>query len=332
MSRRESIKSYRSSGSGEGDKYKLSKMFGRRSRSPRSRSQSPGIESKTRRTTTSGESNGSGVYPNINAELPDTSGVQPIASASTASVAITPSTQIVSPAPVTSAKTLLKPEEPNLKTLTMLYNKPVNLNSVFIAKVPTLSDNPARSVQILNDYFDRILQISGGVSSFLRLTPGDTAVGYAPYVYLLYNKGMRGSTLKQSRNVIRQMYIQWADQVPRLLHAVIQVNGADPVKEVMTVVNQSVFRFVAFALSAGEVNVSKIFSNNTFPNSIVDANLNFTVLNQHNSITAAFNYQFSLVANTGRLIKRGDTREIITAQFPLSKYKLRPVVLEIYKI
>ncbi|ABQ52071.1 hypothetical protein SlGVgp128 [Spodoptera litura granulovirus] len=133
-----------------------------------------------------------------------------------------------------------------LYSLIHLNNRPIDTNRVVIAEPPRLPHTKDLFLlqSIMNKYFNEVLNINENIYRFLQSAPGDSAVAYMTFMLHLYNTGFRGEQFHKTCNAVKSFYLQWADQIDHLVELVINLNGSNVVKEIMNIVNQSVYNVV----------------------------------------------------------------------------------------
>ncbi|AGQ20374.1 hypothetical protein CaLGV116 [Clostera anastomosis granulovirus A] len=127
---------------------------------------------------------------------------------------------------------------------------PTSSSRVLITSVPHLGGMDLAPMQsTLNDY---LLTRLGGKFNAYKLThvKGDRAVGYQYFAHHLVQRGVVDDREKfwELCAVMRTMYESWATSIPDLYRLVVNLNGADPTKEMMNIINQSVYSVVRFVM------------------------------------------------------------------------------------
>ncbi|QOD40084.1 Maph121 [Matsumuraeses phaseoli granulovirus] len=137
-------------------------------------------------------------------------------------------------------------------------------NRLYINKVPNLNfDNNLTLVQsTLNTYLLNI-GINKNAYQMLQTYSGDRAVGYYYFArYLIVNKvANTPEVFKEIVHAMRKLYMTWLDQLTALYPLVVNLNGADPTKEIMTIVNSSVYTLIKYIMSVVDVNLPMEFYN-----------------------------------------------------------------------
>ncbi|AKN80824.1 hypothetical protein [Diatraea saccharalis granulovirus] len=139
------------------------------------------------------------------------------------------------------------------KTILLFMNeftKYTNNKNIFLAKVPPL--NGFKSLQetqtALNTYL--LYTLKGNKNAYRLLQfPGQRCVAYYYIVRYLISQNIIDGELRVICKEMYKMYKSWCDQVPALYPLVINLNGADPTKEIMSIVNQSVYSMVKFIVN-----------------------------------------------------------------------------------
>ncbi|AJK91797.1 ORF136 [Spodoptera frugiperda granulovirus] len=154
-------------------------------------------------------------------------------------------------------KQVTKSTEFSLKPLLTSDNQLVNVNYVFIAQAPQLPHNTDLFTKqhIINSYLQRVLNLNMTLFQLLHNTPGISAPLYKAYVLILM-RSMPNADVKflhKINEAMYSLYTRWADQVPAMIELVLNTNGENVIKEIMTVINQSVYRILYMVLRANNV-------------------------------------------------------------------------------
>lgn len=161
-----------------------------------------------------------------------------------------PDTPSVPPSPTPQAAMdveELETIDQNLRHLVYINGVDVrNMLHVYIAKVPFLPADLEALQIVMDKYFNNVLNMNMSVYMFLQTCTGDYTVGYYYFTRLLRSLNMDKIKYDKCRKVMYKMYIGWSENVCRLFGLVINANGAAPVKEIMNIINQSVYMFLRF--------------------------------------------------------------------------------------
>nr|UYX49741.1 hypothetical protein Datr000111 [Darna trima granulovirus] len=177
-----------------------------------------------------------------------------------------------------------------LKISSVFYaNYPDN---VFVAQIPDIINMPIQIMQTeLNHYFQKTLKLNYNTYK-LTHSAGDNAVAFQHYVeYLItYNLNLSKSKFEKIYKIMYNMYKLWLNQINDLHKLVSNLNGYDSVKEMMNIINQSVYGLVYFLLNnVLNVNVNQLFFNSSY-------NINDVKYNNENEIDSIKSLQSTLTA------------------------------------
>lgn len=130
------------------------------------------------------------------------------------------------------------------------FSEPATSDRVLTVKIPSLDTSNLSSTQeTLNKYLSNTLGISKNAYG-LAHSAGDRAVAYEYFAKYMVHKGIAKTPEVFLRlcDVMREMYVGWSLRVNSLYLLVINLNGADATKEIMNIVNQSVYSVVKFVM------------------------------------------------------------------------------------
>nr|ADO85542.1 unknown [Pieris rapae granulovirus] len=167
--------------------------------------------------------------------------------------------------------------------------------NILNARVPTFYNMDLGTLQVsLNYYFQNTLNDSFNAYE-LTHSPGDRAVGYFFYSrYLISEKvGNTPEVFKMLIKIMYQMYENWSFQTKSLYPLVVNLNGADPTKEIMNIVNQSVYSVVRF--------IMKNVLGKTIPLLFTDLNYRLTDPIPENCERAWYKYYYKLISDQAQL-------------------------------
>lgn len=144
-----------------------------------------------------------------------------------------------------------------LKPFIVSNGERINLNYVCIVQAPQLPQTEDLFVKqhLINAYLQRVLGLNTTLFQLLQTTPGISAPLYKAYVLILIKSlpNVDKRFLHKIDEAMYSFYISWADQIPALIEIVLNTNGQDVMKEMMTVVNQSVYRLLYLILRANNI-------------------------------------------------------------------------------
>lgn len=206
-------------------------------------------------------------------------------------------------------------------------------NLVFVARPPLLPDREKleRMQALLNRYFVEVLDINTTVYRFVQTAPGDNAVGYNYFARYLHSKGVSTNPLvfEKCCDVMRSMYTAWADEAPKMVTLMLNLNGFNVLKEVMNVVNQSVYRFVAFVLKTENVGAPKYFYETIAPamDEFAKSDLETKLLFEQHTLSNLYNENFD--AAVRRHMQKFYTEDRETPYFSLGRTKLHTPILKV---
>ncbi|AER41551.1 hypothetical protein [Epinotia aporema granulovirus] len=147
----------------------------------------------------------------------------------------------------------------------LMYINGIDIGSVphvYIAKAPFLPTELDEIQLVMDKYFNNVINMNMSVYLFLQMSKGDYSVGYYYFTKLLRSLNMNAIKYEYSRKVMYKMYMDWAENVCKLFGLVINANGASPVKEIMNIINQSVYSFLKFV--AKPHNLPMLFFDNIY--------------------------------------------------------------------
>ncbi|AKR17539.1 hypothetical protein [Mocis latipes granulovirus] len=133
----------------------------------------------------------------------------------------------------------------------------INQNYVSILQAPQLPHTSDLFViqYIINKYIQQVLNLDLTLYQMLQEWPGVNAPLYKAYVLVLINSmpNMDVKFLHKFSEALYTFYLQWVDQVPAMIEIVLNTNGHDVIKEIMTLINQSVYKPVYLLLKANNI-------------------------------------------------------------------------------
>lgn len=147
--------------------------------------------------------------------------------------------------------------EAALKPLLTMNGEKVDVQYICIAQAPQfpLTTDLFAKQHLINSYLLRVLNLDTTLYQLLHTTPGVSAPLYKAYVLILLRSLPNASPkfLNKINEAMFSMYTRWADQVPAMIELVLNTNGEDVMKEIMTVVNQSVYRIMFLLLRSNNI-------------------------------------------------------------------------------
>lgn len=199
---------------------------------------------------------------------------------------------------------IVKVTEYALKPLLTSDNQPVNVNYIFIAQppqIPQTTDLFAKQ-HIINAYLQRVLNLNMTLFQLLHNTAGISAPLFKAYVLILMRSLPNANVkfLHKINEAMYSLYTRWADQVPAIIEIVLNTNGENVIKEIMTLVNQSVYRMLYLVLRANSVaniDTVRVFADLPFGQvsdaDFIDDQERNTINNQQRIITNSFVDKFN---------------------------------------
>lgn len=148
--------------------------------------------------------------------------------------------------------------QPSTSTTNAPFSDPVliqpnvvqNVKTVFNAKIPSFSNMDLSTIQItLNEHLKKFSIYN---AYQLCRQAGDRAVGYYFFTQYLVFKGVNDRDKDVFNNictVMYDMYVTWSSQIVYLYPLVVNLNGADTTKELMNIINQSVYALIIFVMN-----------------------------------------------------------------------------------
>nr|AIU36781.1 ORF135 [Cydia pomonella granulovirus]AIU37060.1 ORF135 [Cydia pomonella granulovirus]AIU37202.1 ORF135 [Cydia pomonella granulovirus]QGY99430.1 ORF135 [Cydia pomonella granulovirus]QGY99573.1 ORF135 [Cydia pomonella granulovirus] len=134
----------------------------------------------------------------------------------------------------------------NNRVWTLRTNNP---NQIFVALINIPN---AENVTFIQRYLnDTLLRLGGQYNAYqLAHMPGDRAIGYYLFARALifYGFETKVELLKSMLSVAESMYTNWLKYVPSLYKLVVNLNGNDPTKEIINIVNYHVFLLFKFVM------------------------------------------------------------------------------------
>lgn len=186
--------------------------------------------------------------------------------------------------------------------------KIVDRQRIFVAKAPHLPDrNDLELMQdVLNHYFREVLGLGTSVYNFLQNSPGDAAVGYLYFACILHEAGLKDDekTFRRCCDAMKSMYSAWAEEVGKMFPLVLNLNGRNVIKEMMNIVNQSVYRLVAFIMFTQNMSVPELFYKSPAPpQSCEERMLTTNVAIEQQMLTNVFNERFQSALQSRNVYK-----------------------------
>ncbi|UXX41924.1 hypothetical protein [Psilogramma increta granulovirus] len=197
---------------------------------------------------------------------------------------------------------------------------------ILVTMVPNLNNLSMDVLQIiLNNHLSEVYPQNYTAFELTHMK-GDRAVAYLYYVHFMIVHGVdRNQYVFQNLcNIMRYMYMQWSDQIKHLYPLVVNLNGADPTKEIMNIVNQSVYSVIRFVFN----NVLRLRVNDYFADlkqhSTFDATTHpesfFTSYSDQQQLMGMFNVAINQLQPTQH---KHYSYEQITDNVNLSEFKLK---------
>ncbi|AAF05286.1 ORF172 [Xestia c-nigrum granulovirus] len=138
-----------------------------------------------------------------------------------------------------------------------MNGQPIDVDFVNILRPPELPPTTDLFIiqHILNKYLEKVLKLDLTLFQLLQESPGINAPLYKIFVMVLISKmpDLDEKFLSKFNDAMYTFYIRWVNQVPALIEIVLNTNGYDVIKEIMTIVNQSVYRTLYLFLRANKI-------------------------------------------------------------------------------
>lgn len=216
-----------------------------------------------------------------------------------------------------------------LHSLTHYNGVKMNLQRNIVCRPPMLTDGDPGMVQrIMNRYLSEVLNLPNyTIYRLVQTMRGDSAVGYKAFAMYLYKKfytNLPRDEFDCLADAMYNFYENWSHVVSALLPLVVNLNGADPVKEVMNVVNQSVYTLVVFVARSAGVSLPKFFvevnwdAKRDEEHYVVDQALEIKQL----ALTNAFTYRLTTKLRAGEIAKVHERDTVLPSIQSLSEHKV----------
>lgn len=144
-----------------------------------------------------------------------------------------------------------------LNHLLQINGRPVDVEYVNILQPPHLPPPTDLFItqHIINKYLQQVLTLNVTLFQLLQESPGINAPLYKAFVLILINQmpNMDQKFLLKFNEAMYTFFLRWVDQIPAMIELVLNTNGHDVIKEIMTVVNQSVYRSLFLFLRANNI-------------------------------------------------------------------------------
>ncbi|ACH69524.1 hypothetical protein D1Q00_gp163 [Trichoplusia ni granulovirus LBIV-12] len=144
-----------------------------------------------------------------------------------------------------------------LKHLLEISGHPIDAEYVNMLHPPHLPQTSDLFItqHILNKYLQQVLKLNVTLFQLLQESPGINAPLYKAFVLILINQmpNLDHNFLLKFNEAMYTFFLRWVDQVPAMIELVLNTNGHDVIKEIMTVVNQSVYRSLFLFLRANNI-------------------------------------------------------------------------------
>lgn len=199
-------------------------------------------------------------------------------------------------------------------------------NGVLVTTVPALNNLNLDVLQILlNKHLSEVYPQQYTAYELTHMK-GDRAVAYLYYVHYMVVNGVNRNSyvFQQLCKVMHNMYMQWSDQIKYMYPLVVNLNGADPTKEMMNIVNQSVYSVIKFVfndvLNARVDNYFADLKENSVFDATIDPKVFFTSYSDQQQLTGLFNVAINQLRPTPH---KHFNYEQITTDVSVSDTKLR---------
>lgn len=201
--------------------------------------------------------------------------------------------------------------------------------NLLVAIPPQLPADLDLQQEVLTLYIRHHLNVNTTVYNFMRTVGGDRAVGYMVFVLYLQHRGVDDALVRDTARVMRVFYDKWADTVHNMVPLAVNLNGHDPIKEIMTLVNQSVYTVVRFVLSTQELSSPDYFTGIDLGDRR-QAEVPAWIKDEHLALRDVFNARF--YAAFAAPSHKQHHNEQATPHFDLGMYKLLRPPLSLTKV
>lgn len=199
-------------------------------------------------------------------------------------------------------------------------------STILVTTVPTLNNLSLEEIQIvLNNHLTEVYPQQYTAYELTHMK-GDRAVAYLYYVHFMVMHGIDRNpyVFQQLCKIMHHMYMQWSEQIQYVYPLVVNLNGEDPTKEMMNIVNQCVYSVIRFVFN----NVLNMRVDDYFAdlkqNSAFDATIHpevfFTAYSDHQQLMGMFNVAINQLRPT---LHKHYSNEQTTDYVDLSDTKLR---------
>ncbi|UYE99036.1 MAG: hypothetical protein [Betabaculovirus sp.] len=199
-------------------------------------------------------------------------------------------------------------------------------STILVTTVPTLNNLNLDVLQIiLNKHLSEVYPQQYTAYELTHMK-GDRAVAYLYYVHFMVMHGIDRNpyVFQQLCKIMHHMYMQWSEQIQYVYPLVVNLNGEDPTKEMMNIVNQCVYSVIHFVFNIVlNMRVDDYFAD-LKQNSAFDATIHpevfFTAYSDHQQLMGMFNVAINQLRPT---LHKHFSNEQTTDYVDLSDTKLR---------